>query len=301
MPEEGHGCSGREELMSSKEILDIAHAFVALGVNKIRLTGGEPLVRRDIPEILHGLAQLPVELAITTNGLLVDKYIPLFKETGLKAVNLSMDSLDPVRFHNITKRDDFDRVHKNLLTLIQEDFEVKLNMVVMRGVNDMEVPDFVGLSRSLPLHVRFIEFMPFNGNRWEWGKGVSQEEMLAQTALRFGLENIERLMDKPNDTARNYRIKDFEGTFAIIASVSNPFCDTCNRLRVTADGKMKNCLFSGEETDILSALRQGSDIAPLIRHSVMHKKAVRAGMNTFDQLADANRHNDNRSMVAIGG
>lgn len=302
MPEEGHDCAGRQELMSATEIIKIARAYTDLGVNKIRLTGGEPLVRKDLPEILLGLSGLSVELAITTNGLLADRHIDLFRATGLRAINISLDSLKAKRFSQITHRDDFDRVYENLHRLIETGFfEVKVNVVVMRGVNDDEVADFVGLTMHLPIQVRFIEFMPFNGNRWDWGKGISLNEMLQQIGTRLGADKIMRLTDKPNDTARNYQIQDFQGSFAIIASVSNPFCDTCNRLRVTADGKMKNCLFSNEETDLLSALRKGQDIRSLIINSVRHKKAVRAGMNTFEELADTNRHSHNRSMVAIGG
>lgn len=301
MPEEGHECHPKSHLMSVDEIDTIARTFVNLGVQKIRLTGGEPLVRKEAREIIQRLGALPVELAITTNGVLVDQYLDTFESVGLQAVNLSLDSLDEENFQYIAKRHEMDRVLSNLELLIERGFETKVNVVVMRGVNDHEVEDFVALTREKPIQVRFIEFMPFNGNRWDWSKGVSFEEIMRHIEEGFPGSKIDRLQDKPNDTARNFRVQGFKGSFAVIASVSNPFCQTCNRIRVTADGKMKNCLFSNSETNLLSALRSGEDLEPLIRGSIMHKKAVRAGMDTFDEMADRTKHEDNRSMVAIGG
>ncbi|HNE81405.1 MAG TPA: radical SAM protein, partial [Flavobacteriales bacterium] len=241
------------------------------------------------------------ELAITTNGVLVDQFVDVFKEAGLRSVNVSLDSLRPERMQAISRRDPFARTTANIRLLQDEGFHVKVNMVVMRGVNDDEVTDFMAWSRNEPVHVRFIEFMPFDGNRWDWSKGVSGEEILARATERFGATGYERLTDRPNDTARNYRLQGGQGTFAVISSVTNPFCDTCNRIRLTADGKLKNCLFSQSETDLLTVLRSGGDIKDLIIGSVLNKKAVRGGMDSFEQLADPVRHGANRSMVAIGG
>jgi len=286
--------------MRTEEVLDIARTFTDLGVRKIRLTGGEPLVRKDAADIILGLSELPAELAISTNAVLVDGFIDVFKKAGIRSVNVSLDSLRSDRMAAISRRDYFGRIMRNIMLLKDSGFHVKVNMVVMRGTNDDEVTDFIEWTRTQPLHVRFIEFMPFDGNRWDWEQGVPMDEMLMRTVERFGPMGFERLTDRPNDTAKNFRLTDGAGTFAFISSVTNPFCDTCNRIRLTADGKLKNCLFSGSETDLLAAHRQGGDIVPLILSSVLDKKAVRAGMETFGQFADADAHG-NRSMVAIGG
>ncbi|HNK68017.1 MAG: GTP 3',8-cyclase MoaA [Bacteroidetes bacterium] len=301
MPAEGIMLRPREQFMRAEEVIVMARMFTDLGVKKIRLTGGEPLVRKDAAQIITELGRLPVELAITTNGVLVDQFVDVFKEAGLRSVNVSLDSLRPERMQAISRRDPFARTTANIRLLQDEGFHVKVNMVVMRGVNDDEVTDFMAWSRNEPVHVRFIEFMPFDGNRWDWSKGVSGEEILARATERFGATGYERLTDRPNDTARNYRLQGGQGTFAVISSVTNPFCDSCNRIRLTADGKLKNCLFSQSETDLLTVLRSGGDIKDLIIGSVLNKKAVRGGMDSFEQLADPVRHGANRSMVAIGG
>lgn len=287
--------------MRTEEVLHLAGTFVGMGVRKIRLTGGEPLVRKDAADIILGLSELPAELAISTNGVLVDGFIGVFKEAGIRSVNVSLDSLRPDRMAVITRRDYFARIMRNIMLLKDSGFHVKVNMVVMRGVNDDEVTDLIGWTRKEPLHVRFIEFMPFDGNRWGWEKGVPMDEMLMRTVERFGQMGFERLTDRPNDTAKNFRLTGGAGTFAFISSVTNPFCDTCNRIRLTADGKLKNCLFSGTETDLLTALRNGEDVRPLIISSVLEKKAMRGGMDSFEQLADPLLHSGNRSMVSIGG
>ncbi len=301
MPEDGIDLRPRNEFMRTEEVLAIAETFVGHGVRKISLTGGEPLLRKDAGAVIEGLAAFPVELSLTTNGILVDRFINTFRSSGITTVNISLDTLDPGRMERITRRDHSDRIIQNIRLLMDEGFHVKINMVVMRGTNDDEVCDFIEWSRNQPVHVRFIEFMPFGGNQWDWSRGVSQDEILSRATERFGATGFERITDRPNDTARNYRLKDGCGTFAIISSVTNPFCDTCNRIRLTADGKLKNCLFSHNETDLLTALREGHDIVPLIRDSVLNKKAVRSGMDTFSELSAPGMHNNNRSMVAIGG
>jgi len=301
MPPEGIMLRPREEFMRAGEVLALAKAFVGLGVRKIRLTGGEPLVRKDAEHIIRSLGELPVELAITTNGVLLDRFVDVFGQVGLRSVNVSLDSLVPERMQAISRRPYFQRIMDNIRLMQDRGFHLKLNMVVMRGVNDDEVTDFMEWSRNEALHVRFIEFMPFNGNAWDWGKGVPERELLARAAERFGPTGFERIADRPNDTARNYRLQGGKGTFAIISSVTNPFCGTCNRIRLTADGKLKNCLFGRQEADLLGALRRGGDVRPLILRSVLHKQAVRGGMDSFEQFADPALHGGNRSMVAIGG
>ncbi len=301
MPEDGVELRPKNQFMRTEEILSIAKTFTDLGVKKIRLTGGEPLIRKDADTIIRELSKLPVELGITTNGILVDRFIDLFKECNVRSVNLSLDTLQRGKMERVTRRDFFDKIMSNIELLRDEGFHVKVNVVVMRGTNDDEITDFIEWTRNEPIHVRFIEFMPFGGNNWDWNQGVSLDEILSRTTERFGAFGFERINDRPNDTSKNYRLKEGKGTFAVISSVTNPFCDTCNRIRLTADGKLRNCLFSDAETDLLSTYRKGNDILPLIAESIHKKKEIRAGMNTFKQLSDTDKHERNRSMVAIGG
>ena len=263
MPESGIPLRPKAEFMTQEELLKIASVFVGMGVKKIRLTGGEPLIRNDAKEIISGLGRLPVELAITTNGVLADQFIGTFQKAGLRSVNVSLDSLNNEKLRTITRRAYSDVVMDNIHLLLNEGFRVKLNAVIIRGVNDDELTDFIKFTEKNNVHYRFIEFMPFDGNKWDWSRGVSYSEIMEKVEPVFG-KRIVRLTDAANDTSRNYKIEGYRGSFGIISSVTNPFCDTCNRLRLTADGKLKNCLFSGTETYLLSALRSGQDIRPLI-------------------------------------
>ena len=287
--------------MRSEEILCLAKTFVKLGVRKIRLTGGEPLLRKDAASIIRQLSELPIELTMTTNAVLADKFLEVFKEAGIRSLNVSLDTLDEARMQEITRRDQYDRILQNIELLDNSGFTIKINMVVMRGVNDDEIEDFISWSIDKPYHIRFIEFMPFDGNNWDWSKGISYQEILLRAKKRFGENQMIRLKDAPNDTSKNFKIEGAKGTFAIISSVTNPFCDSCNRIRLTADGKIKNCLFSNSETDLLGALRNGENVLPLIRDSIRNKKSVRAGMNSFHQFSDPEIHAENRSMTTIGG
>lgn len=300
MPAEGIALKPRAAYMQQDELLSIASEFVKLGVRKIRITGGEPLVRKDAAEIIRGLAGLGVSVGITTNGILVDQYIDVFRESGISTVNVSVDTLRHERMNTITRRDHFEKIMSNIGLLTGNGFRVKLNAVIIRGMNDDELIDFVKFTEKHPVEFRFIEFMPFAGNKWDLSRCVSYKEITGKVQEVYG-ESMSRLIDGQNDTARHFRIEGHAGTFAIISSVTNPFCDTCNRLRVTADGKMRNCLFSSGETDLLGALRSGQALEPLIRETVMHKKAVRAGMNTTDDVKPGIENGNLRSMISIGG
>lgn len=301
MPEEGIELRDRSEFMSTEETIALARTFVNLGVKKIRLTGGEPLIKKNISEILNALSEMGVELGITTNGILVDKYIEDFKKTGLKSVNLSLDSLQRDKFNWISRRGYFDRILANMHLLIREGFKVKINVVVMRDVNDNELIDFIELTRDHNIEVRFIEFMPFDGNQWNWEKKVSFREIMDKVHEFYTDEKIFKVEDAINDTTRHFQVKGHKGIFGVISSVTNPFCDTCNRLRLTADGRMKNCLFSGSETDLLSAYRSGKDIVPLIQENVMAKQKAHGGIKSFEDPENLEFFNRNRSMTTIGG
>jgi len=301
MPEEGVLLSPKSSLMTCEEIYTIAKTFVENGVTKIRLTGGEPLMRKDIPVILKKLASLPVELSISTNAVIVDKFIDTFKENGLQNINVSLDTLDAAKFKEITRRNDFEKVYNNILLLVSEGFKVKINTVMIKGFNDDEIIDLVQLTKNLQVSLRFIEFMPFDGNKWDMKKMVSYAEIMKKLNSFYSEEQIERLQDAPNDTSKNYKIKGYKGSFAVISSVTNHFCDTCNRLRLTANGHLKNCLFSATESDLLTTLRAGKSIEPIIEKAVQAKLKVRGGMDTLKKLQEPKLHTQNRSMITIGG
>lgn len=301
MPEEGIKLTPKPHLMTADEIVSIAQAFVNLGVDKIRLTGGEPLVRKDAKQIMLRLGELGVKLSITTNGILAADFIETFREAGIQTVNISIDSLVKEKFNAITRRDYFDVVQKNIGLLLDENFNVKLNVVLVKSFNDNELLDFVSLTKDKNVQVRFIEFMPFSGNQWDKSKLVSYAEIMETVQSRYSISQIRRLQDEPNDTARNFKIDSYSGSFAIISSVTNPFCGTCNRIRLTADGKLKNCLFSNSETPLLETLRSGGSMLPLILQNLASKKAVRAGMDDDLKFQNPDLFSKNRSMIAIGG
>jgi molybdenum cofactor biosynthesis protein A len=300
MPETGVVLSPKSSLMTTQEVIDLAALFVKNGVDKIRLTGGEPLLRKDFPEILQALSAMPVQLSLTTNAILVDRHIATFKNGNLKTINVSLDTLNSNKFDAITKRDHFDRAFKNIELLLQEGFKVKLNIVLLKGFNDNEVVDFVNYTKNKPVAVRFIEFMPFDGNSWDKSKLVSYQEIIDQVKGHFTETELVQLPNEQNFTARNFKINGYQGTFGIISTVTNPFCDSCNRIRLTANGKLKNCLFSNGETDLLTPYREGKPIEALIQQAIFKKKAVRSGMTSFEDFGNMKNH-DNRSMITIGG
>lgn len=300
MPAAGIPLSPRAHLMSANEIYEIAKLFVTNGVTKIRLTGGEPFVRKDFETIVRKLATLNVEIAITTNGILLDRYLPLLKELGILNITISIDSLNAEKNAQITRRDYFNSVWKAIKTMQQLVPIVKLNVVLMKGINDHEINDFINLTLKENLKIRFIEFMPFDGNAWKTDKLVSEATILSN-ANSFFSQQVIRLNDQPNDTSRNYTIKGAVGSFAIISSVTNPFCDTCNRIRLTADGKLKNCLFSNDEASLLEDFRSGKNITNKIKLAIGKKHKARGGMDTLKKITDPKLHNNNRSMIAIGG
>ncbi len=301
MPEEGISLTPKSHLMTSDEILFIAKTFVAVGITKIRLTGGEPLVRKDAKKIILDLGKLGVDLTITTNGILVPNFIPTFKTAGIQTVNISIDSLQKAKFNQITRRNYFDEVMKNIDLLLHEGFRVKLNVVLIKDINDNEIIDFIRLTKDKNIQVRFIEFMPFSGNKWDKSKLVSYAEVMDVLQTEFAFGEIERLTDAPNDTAKNFKIASYMGSFAIISSVTNPFCSTCNRIRLTADGKLKNCLFSNSETSLLETLRAGESILPLIHQNLIAKNALRGGMDDDLKFQNPDLFSQNRTMIAIGG
>ncbi|MBI2966593.1 MAG: GTP 3',8-cyclase MoaA [Bacteroidetes bacterium] len=278
--------------MSAAEIYEISKTFCALGIKKIRLTGGEPLLRKDFPELLDKLGALPVQLAVTTNGVLMDRFIDCFLKANLLSVNVSLDSLKPERFFEITGENFFNKVLSNIHLLLHHGFHVKVNTVLMSNMNKDEISDFIDLTLDYPVHVRFIEYMPFAGNNWDYWKVVGLNEILESIKRKY---KVVKLDEPKNSTAKKFQVKGHKGTFAVISTVTKPFCSDCNRLRLTVDGKMRNCLFATMETDLLNALRQGKDIRPLIIAGLRDKKKERGGHTEMSALLN------NRKMVEIGG
>nr|WP_288810632.1 GTP 3',8-cyclase MoaA [uncultured Sphingobacterium sp.] len=298
MPEEEYSFTPHNRLMQVDEIEQLTQLFVMQGISKIRLTGGEPLVRKDAPAIIERLAQLPVELHMTSNGIRIDDMLPQLVAAQFKSINISLDTLRSERFFKITRRDYFERVRANIDLLLQHGIRTKINMVVMKGINEDEILDFVALTKANPLEIRFIEFMPFSGNKWTSNQVYTQVDILNKIHTVYTTESITA---GPHDTAKAFSIAGHAGRIAIISTMTAPFCAGCNRIRLTADGKLKNCLFSADETDLLTVLRAGGKVLPLIQENIRSKSKELGG-----QLATNFEHIDtdflkNRSMITIGG
>ncbi len=298
MPEEDYEFTPASRLMQVNEIEILAKIFVDLGVKKIRLTGGEPLVRKDAKEIILALSKLPVKLTLTTNATRLHEFADTLEQAKIKSLNISLDTLQPDKFSLITRRDQHKLVLDNIHLMINRGFHVKVNMVVMKGLNDNEINDFVEWTKWETVHVRFIEFMPFTGNRWTSNKVFSYQEMMREIETKY---QVTRLQDDIHDTAKGYAVEGHKGTFSVISTMTSPFCSGCNRMRLTADGKMKNCLFSKEETDLLTAFRKGEDIVPLIHQSIHSKAKALGGQFTTDFEHLHAENINNRSMITIGG
>jgi cyclic pyranopterin phosphate synthase len=297
MPEEGVPLRDKKEFMSQEELFAIVDEFIHMGIKKVRLTGGEPMLKKNFAEILKHFSNLKLDLAITTNAILLDQYWNELAAANLSSLNISLDSLQEDRFNSISRRNFFDRIYKNIFEAIRRGLNVKINVVLIKNENDDEIVDFIELTKDNNISVRFIEFMPFDGNQWDWSRTVGFKDILEQVKHHY--PHPPTALNKTREqTSRNFKIEGYKGDFGIISSITNPFCDGCNRIRLTADGKIKNCLFSSEETDLLSAYRSGNPIKPLIIESIQAKHKERAGLKPFN---DSNFSTDNRSMTTIGG
>ena len=298
MPEEDYVFTPASRLMQADEILALAKIFVTNGVTKIRLTGGEPLVRKDAGEIILALSKLPVSLTLTTNATRLHEFADTLEAAGVKSLNISLDTLQADKFLLLTRRNQFELVRNNIDLVIKRGFHVKVNAVVMKGLNDNEINDFVAWTKDEPVHVRFIEFMPFSGNRWTSNRVFTLHEMLEAVREKYAIMPLE---NDQHGTAKVFTVPGHAGTFAVISTMSSPFCNGCNRMRLTADGKMKNCLFSKEETDLLTAFRRGEDVLPLIHQSIGKKAKELGGQFTADFEHIHAEDINNRSMITIGG
>ncbi|XP_061649808.1 molybdenum cofactor biosynthesis protein 1 isoform X3 [Phyllopteryx taeniolatus] len=283
MPEEGVTLTPRGQLLSTTEVLTLARLFVKEGVEKIRLTGGEPLIRPDVLDIIAELKKLEglKTIAVTTNGINLARFLPLLKDAGLDLINISLDSLVPAKFEFIVRRKGFHKVMEGIDKAIEMGYNpVKVNCVVMRGLNEDELLDFVGLTEKKPLEVRFIEYMPFDGNKWNFKKMVSYQEM--SDHIRQQWPDLETLQTGHSDTAKIFKVPGFKGQVGFITSMSDHFCGSCNRLRITADGNLKVCLFGNSEVSLRDVLRSGAsdeELLQIIGAAVGRKKKQHAGGN----------------------
>jgi len=298
MPEEDYDFTPASRLMQPHEIEQIAAEFVKLGVTKIRLTGGEPLVRKDAADIIMRLSKFPITLTLTTNATRLHQFIDVLQAANVNSLNISLDTLNADKFLLISRRNEFQTVYNNIKTCIEKGFHVKINVVVMKGLNDGEINDFIEWTKNDSVHIRFIEFMPFTGNKWSSNKVVTYNEILEKINESY---SFLPLVNEKNDTAKSFIIPGHKGTFSVISTMSTPFCSSCNRIRLTADGKFKNCLFSEGEVDILSAFRKGDDIVLLITQSITSKAEMLGGQFTSDFINIQAEDIHNRSMISIGG
>lgn len=275
MPEEGLDWFPKEQILSFEEIERLVKIFASLGIKKIRLTGGEPLVRKDLHLLIQKLNAIPQiqDIGMTTNGLLLKKYAQELFESGLKRINISLDSLDPKIFFEMTRRDQLQDVIEAIKEAQRIGFSpIKINLVPMRGMNDHEILEFGHFSRDENLEVRFIEFMPIGADEWTLDDVIPTQkikETLSQIAPLIEVSHDERL------PADEFTFADGKGRVGFISSVTEPFCGSCNRVRITADGKFRTCLFSIEETDFLALLREGKtdeEIANIIKEKIWQKE-----------------------------
>jgi cyclic pyranopterin phosphate synthase len=299
MPAEGLPWLERTEILTFEEIARLVRVFASMGVGDVRLTGGEPLVRRDFPVLARMLADIDDvhELSLTTNGFLLPRDAERLVRAGIDRFNVSVDSLQRDRFYELTRRDALDQVLKGLeiLAAFPEAHPIKVNAVAMRGFTEEEVIPFAELAQRTPYEIRFIEFMPLDADHnWERSKVLTGDE------IRAAIETVYPLVPEarePSATARIYRFADGPGKIGFINPVSEPFCADCNRVRLTADGRLRTCLFSLNETDLRGPLRAGAsdpELENIIRAAVWRKELKHhVGEPGFIQPA--------RSMSAIGG
>lgn len=270
MPEEGVPQSPPAELLTTPEIYLLSKTFVSQGVTKIRLTGGEPTVRRDILPLMHQIGSLRSqglrELCLTTNGISLHRKLDSMAEAGLTGVNLSLDTLDPWQFQIMTRRKGFEAVLKSIKRILEMNrlgarIKLKINCVVMRGMNEREIIPFVEMGREKDIEVRFIEYMPFDGNKWSQGKMLSYQEMLDMIRAKY--PTLRKVQDHKNDTSKTYEIPGFVGKMGFITSMTHNFCGTCNRLRITSDGNLKVCLFGNAEVSLRDIIRKTNNGNPI--------------------------------------
>ena len=300
MPEDGLNWLSRTDLMSYEEMLRICSLLVKMGIKKIRITGGEPFVRKDMMQLLTALSALNGldELSITTNGVLTAPHVAQLKSIGIHSVNLSLDTLDAGRFFAITRRDEFSAVMKTLDELLKHDIAVKINAVVMDGKNTQDIIPMVEMTKDLPVSVRFIEEMPFNGDGHVY-EGLKWDYVRILDEITGKYPTINKIKDTANSTSYNYHIPGHKGDVGIIAAYSRTFCGTCNRIRITPSGVLKNCLYDDGVLNIKELLRDGKN------DDTIKERLLNAFNNRVRDGWEAERLTVNKgvheSMATIGG
>ncbi len=277
MPEEGVKFFDRHEVLSFEEIERFVRASVPLGITKLRITGGEPLVRRDLPELIRKLVAIPGirDIALTTNAVLLEQYAVPLREAGLKRLNVHLDTLDREKFKQITRRDDLPKVLAGIDAAVKAGFEkIKINVVAVKGLIEPDIVPMARYCRERGFEPRYIEFMPLDSQSlWERRQVLTADEMIALISSEVG--PLEAVADAdPRAPATEYRYTDGGGAVGFIASISKPFCLNCNRIRLTSDGKLRYCLFAIEEMDVKGLLRNGAsdeEIQAAIRKNVADK------------------------------
>jgi cyclic pyranopterin phosphate synthase len=300
MPDENVRFLPRREILTFEEIERFARVAASLGINKLRLTGGEPLVRSGLPQLVERLASIAGihDIALTTNGILLEEHAQALKDAGLSRLNISLDALTEETFRRIARRDGLDRVLAGIQAAKQAGFRrIRLNAVAIKGVTEPEVVPLANFARQHDMEMRFIEFMPLDAeNQWQHDQVLTGEEIRHQIEAAIGpLEPAER--PDPSQPATDYRFADGSGTIGFINPITQPFCEDCNRLRLTAEGKVRNCLFSTVEWDARQVLRSDAsdqDLAQLIRDCVWAKKPGHG-------IDSADFHRPERAMYQIGG
>jgi cyclic pyranopterin phosphate synthase len=281
MPPEGVQRLPHSEILAFEEICSVVNAAIPLGINRVRLTGGEPLVRRGISELVRMLMRLPgiEEVYLTTNGSLLDAHADALKENGLSRINVSLDSLRAGRFHQITRGGNIEDVWRGIEAAESAGFDpIKLNVVVIKGVNDDELEDFAALTRERPFEVRFIEYMPFGPE-----DTLKDYECVTAAEMKDRIRALGKLERLPgislSGPAERHKLDGAKGVIGFIPAMSHSFCSTCNRIRLTADGRLLSCLFSGRSVDVKSLLRSGADgkeVSEAIKLAIKSKPSARA-------------------------
>jgi cyclic pyranopterin phosphate synthase len=298
MPEKGVELTPKSHLLTTPEIVRISRIFIGIGVDKIRLTGGEPTIRKDINDVVEQIGNLPglKSLAMTTNGIVLSKHLSHFKNNNLTQLNISLDTLRKERFTLFTRRLGYDMVLRSIDDALGMDYKnLKINCVVMNGKNDDEIIDFVRFTKDRDVNVRFIEYMPFDDNKWSSNKLVPYRQLVKDIETEFG--PIIRKDDHFTEVAKNFSIPGFKGSVSFITSMTDSFCGGCNRTRIMADGNYKVCLFGNTEVSLRDHLRSGAtdeEIINVISMAVKNKKKAHAGMDILHTLP-------NRPMIKIGG
>eukprot|EP00808_Paulinella_micropora_P021034 g53044.t1 len=299
MPAEGVALTPKQELLTSEELLRLVDLFVREGVKKVRFTGGEPTMRKDLVQIVQQTGQLRAsgltDIALTTNGIVLTRHLPALVDAGLTSVNISLDTLDPFKFQAITRRAGLEHVLAAIEETLKTSLKLKVNCVVMKGVNEKEIRKFVALTEHREMEVRFIEYMPFDGNQWTDRKFYSFRQMLRDIELQYSLSPC--ASPSPHETAKTFQVNGFQGKVGFITSMSENFCGSCNRLRLTADGNLKVCLFGATEVNLRDVLRAGAtadELRSMIKSAVKKKKKEHQGMHNIVKTP-------NRPMISIGG